>query len=131
MITLAIIACLFNFLMDEAYYHYDRFLGKIIPDKWDWWFDPSVSHTNKYFSQVPVIRFLFTTLLVWVTDFWHFAKFVSLMSIGFIIVILEDRGLNFWQHLIEVLVLGFAWFFLWEFFNGIINVLSNKLNKKI
>ena len=128
-ILLGITACIFNFLMDEVKHKYDRFFGKILPDSWDKWFDPSASYTNKYFSKNPFVRFLFMTVLVWVTDFWHFAKFISLTCFGLIVVLLENDSLTWWKYGLEVLFLGLMWFMVWEGVNGIVGAISDKLKK--
>ena len=128
-IILGIVACLSNFLMDEVKHKYDRFFGKILSDSWDKWFDPSISYANKYFSKNPFVRFLFTTVLVWTTDFWHFAKFVMLVCFGLIIVLLENDSLTWWKYAFEILFLGLMWFMVWEGINGIVGAISDKLKK--
>lgn len=127
LIILGITACVFNFLMDEVKHKYDRFFGKILPDLWDKWFNPSISYANKYFSKNPFVRFLFTTVLVWTTDFWHFAKFVMLICFGLIVVLLENNSLTWWKYALEILFLGLMWFMVWEGVNGIVGAISDKL----
>ena len=105
-IILGIIACLSNFLMDEVKHKYDRFFGKILPDSCDGWFNPAKSWQNKWFAESAFLDVMFSTVLVWVTDFWHFSKTVMLVCIGFIIVILENSTLLWWQYALEVLALG-------------------------
>jgi hypothetical protein len=129
LIILGITACLFNFLMDEVKHKYDRFFGKILPDSWDKWFNPEESWQNKYFSKYPFVRFLFSTVLVWTTDFWHFAKFVTLTCFGLIVVILENDTLSWWKYGLEVLFLGLMWFMIWEGVNGIVGAISDKLKR--
>lgn len=126
LIILGIVACVFNFLMDEVKHKYSRFFGKVVPDSWDKWFNPSISYANKYFSKNQFVRFLFTTVLVWTTDFWHFTKFVTLACFGFIVVLLENPALQFWQYGVEVFVLGVGWFIVWELTNGIVGAISDK-----
>lgn len=126
-IILGIIACLSNFLMDEVKHKYDRFFGKILPDSWDGWFNPAKSWQNKWFAESAFLDVMFSTVLVWVTDFWHFAKTVMLVCIGFIIVILENSTLLWWQYALEVLALGLGWFLVWELINGIVGAISDKL----
>ena len=126
-IILGIVACLSNFLMDEVKHKYDRFFGKILPDSWDGWFNPAKSWQNKWFAESAFLDVMFSTVLVWVTDFWHFAKTVMLVCIGFIIVILENSTLLWWQYALEVLALGLGWFLVWELINGIVGAISDKL----
>jgi len=128
-IIFGIVACVFNFFMDEVKHKYDRFFGKVLPDSWDKWFNPAISHANKYFSKNPFVRFLFTTVLVWTTDFWHFAKFVMLICLGLIVVLLENDSLTWWKYVLEILFLGLMWFMVWEGINGIVGAISDKLNK--
>lgn len=128
-IILGIVACLSNFLMDEVKHKYDRFFGKILPDSWDGWFNPAKSWQNKWFAESAFLDVMFSTVLVWVTDFWHFAKTVMLVCIGFIIVILENSTLLWWQYALEVLALGLGWFLVWELTNGIVGAISDKLNR--
>ena len=128
-IILGIIACLSNFLMDEVKHKYDRFFGKILPDSCDGWFNPAISHANKYFSKNPFVRFLFTTVLVWTTDFWHFAKFIMLVCLGLIVVLLENDSLSWWKYTLEILFLGIMWFMVWEGVNGIVGAISDRLKK--
>lgn len=129
LIMLGIMACIANFLMDETKHKYDRFFGQVLPDSWDRWFNPAISHPNKYFSKYPFVRLIFTTVLVWTTDFWHFAKTVMLVCIGLIIVLIENDSLHWWQYGIEVLFLGLMWFMVWEGVNGIVGAISDKLKK--
>ena len=126
-ILLGIVACILNVLMDEVDHKYERFFGKIVPDKLDWWFNPAISHVNKWWANSWILDKLFSTVLVWTTDFWHFAKTIMLACIGLIIVLLENNSLCWWQYGIEVLVLSLGWFLVWEFINGIIGAMSDKL----
>ena len=130
-IILGITACVANFFMDEVSHKYERFFGKIIPDKWDWWFNPAVSWTYKWWSDSWILDRLFSTVLVWTTDFWHFAKTIMLICFGLIIVLLENNSLRWWQYAIEVAFLGLCWFLVWELTNGIIGAVGdkNKLKK--
>lgn len=126
-IILGIMACVCNFLMDEVKCKYGRFFGKILPDKWDWWFNPALSHPNKYFSKYPFVRLIFSTILVWTTDFWHFAKTVMLVCVGLIIALIENSTLLWWQYGLEVIALGLGWLLVWELVNGVIGAVSDNL----
>jgi hypothetical protein len=64
--------------------------------KADRWFNPAVSWHNKH-EWNP--SWLFKTALVWVTDFWHFLKFIELNMI-FITFILLKYNEFVWQPLL-------------------------------
>ena len=126
-IILAITTCLADFLKDEVKHKYSRFFGKIIPPKMEWWFNPAISHLNKWKFDSKFLDLLFSTALVWVTDFWHFLKAIFITSIILMILLIENNSLLWWQYLIELLVVEFAWGVLWETFNGITGALSDKI----
>lgn len=126
-IILGIVACISNFLMDEVTHRYTRFFGKILPDSWEQWFNPAISWKNKWWANSDFLDILFSTVLVWTTDFWHFIKTIMLVCIALIVVLLENSTLLWWQYLLEVLAIGLGWFLVWETINGIVGVISDKL----
>ena len=129
-IIFAVLAVLCNVIMDEIHTHYSRFFAKIIPANWQGWWDPGRSWKNKYISNSKILTFIFSTTMVWLTDAWHFFKTGFLICIVLIILLLENDALKVWQYIIELAAVGLIWFALWELFNGIIGVLSDKLNNK-
>jgi hypothetical protein len=54
----------------------------------DWWFNPSESWKNKHRWKP---TWLFKTVLVWTTDFWHLLKFLML-NVIFVWVIVLSYG---------------------------------------
>lgn len=130
-IILAVIAAFFNATSDEIRFHWDRTFGKFIkPDTRLYnWMNPSVSWTNKYFSENKVIRFLFSTVFVFVTDFWHLLKFLILNCLFLIFLILIEEPFVWWKWLIELAVLNILWGILFELFIGIYGAIGDKKTK--
>ena len=103
------IGVLANVTMDELRFHFSRFFGKILPEKWFIWWNPSVSWNNKYNFRSDILIFIFSTALVWTTDAWHFFKMIFLSCFFLVILLLENRDLVWWQYLIELAVVHAAW----------------------
>jgi len=126
-IILGLVAVATNVIMDELDFHYDRFFKKLIPKKWDSWWNPSVSWRNKYIAKSRFLTFIFSTLLSFCTDAWHFFKALFLSSIALIVLLLENSALKWWQYGIELIAIGLCWGIVWELINGIIGAISDKL----
>ena len=73
-----------------------------IPDKWDFWFNPAISHTNKYRDWV-------WKLLTPVSDFWH--TLWTLWQISFVVYVYLEHGL------LQATITGITGVFV--IFNGI------------
>lgn len=121
MIYLLIILAVFvNVTMDEIDHHWYRWFGKVIKNaNLIHWMNPRLSWTNKHFEN-RFLTFIFSTLLVWLTDFWHFLKLVFLNCIFGIIIILTGWD---WKLII---VFNLGWGVLFEFVLGIYGLLSDK-----
>jgi hypothetical protein len=98
---------------------YAKFKEKLgIPDKWDWWFDPAVSHNNKKFNWIFKILGWDENKWKWLgrlltpfSDFWH--SMWTLWQVWFLIALyIETR--NFWLTLCLVGIPG-----VYLIFNGI------------
>lgn len=93
-IVLIILVAFLSSTMDKIRYRYELTIWSRLGKSW--WFDPRKSHNNKYWysdKNYPrivklVLYFIFTTVLVWTTDFWHFLKFIKLNLIFIWIIIL-------------------------------------------
>jgi hypothetical protein len=129
-IILGIVAVAANVVMDELHTHYERFFQKVIPKKWDSWWNPSVSWQNKYIAKSKILTFIFSTLLSFCTDAWHFFKMIFLTSAVLIGLLLENGGLKWWQYGVELLAIGLVWGIMWELINGIIGAISDKLKNE-
>ena len=121
---LPFLAVISNFLMDEIQFHWDRFFGTVIEagSKLEHWMNPAISWVNKYFES-PFWTFIFSTVLVWATDFWHLLKFLMLTSIFLFILLMVEKGRKWWQYVIMVLFLHFCWGVVFEFINALMNIL--------
>lgn len=127
-IPLAILAVAANATMNEIQFHWNRIFRHWFPNhnRISKWFNPTVSWQNKYlFPDNKLLTFILSSPLVFLTDFWHFLKFVMLNSIYGIIILLMEADIH-WAWLI----LGFnlAWGVLWEFTSGIYGVFADRKN---
>ena len=124
---LCFLAVLCNVTMDEVQFHWDRFFGKAFKrPRIVRWMKPSISWKNKY---VPGSRFLTWMLsipLVFITDFWHFLKFVFLNCIFFIVITL----LGFPdQWLFHVIFMNLVWGVLFETIKAFYGLFADNLHK--
>lgn len=125
-IPLAILAIVANATMDEIRFHWDRIFDYWIPDHTAMyrWMCPHWSWRNKYvFRDNKFLTFILSSPLVFITDFWHFLKFIMLNSIYGIIILLIEVDMH-WAWLI----LGFnlAWGVFYEFTSGVYGVFADK-----
>jgi hypothetical protein len=85
-VVIMIFAGICNATMDVLRYRWSTCIFK------DWkgqnWIDPKISWHNKWNvdqkllgRESKLLDKIFSTTLVWVTDFWHFAKMLMLLSI--------------------------------------------------
>lgn len=117
---LIILAILANVTMDEIDHHWYRWFGQVFKNEnLTHWMNPRLSWTNKHFKN-QFLTFIFSTLLVWITDFWHFLKFVFLNCIFGIIIILTGWD---WKLII---IFNLGWGTLFIFFIGFYGLLSDK-----
>jgi hypothetical protein len=128
-IFLILIAIFSNVIMDELDFHYSRLIGKLISSKRESWWNPSLSWHNKCIEGSKILTYIFSTVLVWTTDAWHFFKMLFLSSIILIILFIENKELIWWQYGIEFLVCWFLWGLIFESVLGIFGAISDKLNK--
>jgi len=127
-ILLGALICFANCTQDEIRFHWDRTFGKFIkPDTFLYdWMNPAVSWANKNFSQNVVVRFIFSTVLVWVTDLWHLLKFFIINSIFVIFLLLINEPFVWWRWVIMLAVLNFCWGILFELFIGIYGAIGDR-----
>jgi hypothetical protein len=119
-----LVAVIANSLQDEIRFHWGRLFGHWFKPgtKLAQWFDPAISHTNKYFKS-NVLTFIFSTVLVFLTDFWHFLKGIVINCVFSIILILLKSDYSF---ILSLLVLNLAWGVIFEGVNLIFKILSKK-----
>lgn len=81
-ITLLVLAGLFNGVKDKLYFHYDRSLAY----RYNWnekWWNPSLSWENKYKNK-------FLKVVVQLSDAWHFFKELSITCFCLSLAMLID-----------------------------------------
>ena len=131
-IILGVIAILANNTMDEIRFHWSRFFGKIVKpnSNLELWMNPNKSFVNKYnISKNKILAFLFSTVLSFVTDFWHFLKALFLNLIYLIILIQSGHAYSAKEILSGLLLLNTGWFIIFEIFIGIYGSLSDRVKK--
>lgn len=137
-IFLVILIIIANATLDEIRFHWSRLFGHWIPTghKLEKWFNPSISWKNKYFTS-RFLTFLFSTLLVWTTDFWHLLKFVIINSILFILIDTSVKGklmfgaidleyFNTLDYIIAIVMLNVAWGIVYEFTSNVYASISDR-----
>jgi hypothetical protein len=124
MIILFIIFAVCNILMMETRSHWDRVFAHWFPPGKDQWWNPAISWKNKYRTN-PYWNWVFCNPLIWTTDFWHFLQTIGLTSI-FLLILLLENDLKWWQYGIEVIVLFCVWGFLMWLIMTIFGWISDK-----
>jgi hypothetical protein len=79
-----ILAGISNAAMDVLRYRYNTSIFRFWKNQN--WVNPSLSWPNKWKPDSKLGDLIMSTVLVWVTDFWHFAKMIMLICISLAIV---------------------------------------------
>lgn len=105
---------MFNATMDVLRYRYDT----SVFNNWkaQWWIDPSISWKNKWKSKSKLGDLLFSTVLVWVTDMWHFVKMLMLVSMCFAISLHHVHT----NILLDVIILYLIFTSIFELFFSVV-----------
>jgi len=115
--------------MAEIRFHWPRLFAHWFPAGHDQWWNPSISWQNKYFES-GFLTFIFSTLLVPFTDFYHFLQFIFLNCIFLFILLLQTKvgkgGEKWWRYALVLLIINICWGILFELFLGIYGALSDK-----
>ena len=100
-IILIFFAGICNAIMDVLHYRFSKSI--FTKCKNQQWIDPDISHQNKwkYVDGMWVGEKFFgsSTFLVWLTDFWHFVKFLMLLFLSAAIVFYNPI-VNWWADLL-------------------------------
>ena len=122
------VAILSNSLMDEIRFRWSRCFGQFIkPDsKAEKWFNPAIGWKNKHRFKSKFLKVLFSTALVWTTDFWHFLKAIFLNSLFAAGVLLENSNVKIGEMLLILLGLNIIWGILFESFTGVYGAIGDK-----
>jgi hypothetical protein len=109
-IILVLFASICNAIMDVLKYRWNKSIFTMWQNQN--WVNPSLSWDNKWLPKSKLGDFIMSTILVWVTDFWHFCKFLMLLSIMFAIVFYKPL-INWW---VDILILYCAFTITFEIF---------------
>ena len=129
---LGFFAVICNVTQDEIRFRWGRLFGHWFKPgtKAEQWFNPSLSWENKWISEFLFVKFIMSTVFVWLTDFWHLLKFLIVSSIYVIILILLDLRYSFWEQLAIFALMHLLWGVIFEgFTRGIYGALSDKYIK--
>jgi len=83
-IILIIFAGIFNACMDVLKYRWNTSIFQNWKNQQ--WINPSLSWHNKWKPDSKIGDLIMSTVLVWITDMWHFTKMMMLLCIMFAIV---------------------------------------------
>lgn len=116
-ILLLVFAGVCNAVMDVLRYRWSKSIFKGWKAKN--WIDPKIAWHNKWNidqkllgRESKLLDKIFSTTLVWVTDLWHFAKMLMLLSIMFAIVMYQPI-VNLWT---DIFILYFSFTATFELF---------------
>ena len=99
-VLLILIAGIFNACMDVLRYRYDTSIFRFWKNQN--WVNPSLSWPNKWKPTTKIGDLIMSTVLVWVTDFWHLCKFLMLMAIMSSVVLYQPHLINWWVDLLLI-----------------------------
>lgn len=123
-IGLILLAIASNVTMDEIDHRWSRWFGKVIKnEKLAKWLNPRLSWHNKK-SNNKIVQFILSTLLIFITDFWHLLKFIFINSIFTIIILLFKLP---WE---VIIIMNLGWGAVFEFVNGIYGLLSDNIKSE-
>jgi hypothetical protein len=109
-ILLIIIAGIFNACMDVLRYRYKVSIFRFW--KYQNWINPTLSVNNKWKSTTWLGDKIMSTVLVWITDMWHFVKMLMLTFI-FLAMVLYKPMWNWWG---DVIIFYFSFTITFEIF---------------
>lgn len=105
-----ILAGMFNAAMDVLKV---RFKISIFKDwKGQQWINPSLSWHNKWKPTSKFGDFIMSTILVWITDMWHFVKMLMIVCISLAIVFYQP--IHVWW--VDIFIFYFAFTGTFELF---------------
>jgi len=113
-IPLAILGIMASATMDEIQFHWKRIFAYWFNtgSNVELWFNPTYSWNNKYtWTKNKYLQWVLSSPLVFITDFWHFLKFVLLNCLYGIITLLMiefDVWNNHWGWLMLGMNLGWG-----------------------
>ena len=109
-ILLMIVAGMLNATMDVLKVRYKTSIFRFWKNQQ--WINHSLSWHNKWKPKTKFGDLIMSTVLVWVTDMWHFVKMLMLMCIA-AAIIFADPALAWW---LDILIMYFAFTATFELF---------------
>jgi hypothetical protein len=100
-ILLILLAGICNASMDVLRYRYSTSIFRLWKNQN--WVNPELSWPNKWKPDSKFGDFIMSTILVWVTDFWHFCKFLMLTFIVGSVIFHQSIIVNWWVDAIILL----------------------------
>jgi len=130
-VILGVLATVANATSDEIRFHWSRLFAHWFKrgSNAEKWFNPSKSWENKYISQNKILRYLFSTTLVFLTDFWHLLKSITLTSVLLIFLLLVFPDEKWWAYIIGLVIFKVLWGLLYQTTQGIYGAMSDKYIK--
>lgn len=104
------IAGMFNACMDVLRYRYNISIFRFFKNQN--WVNPSLSWPNKWKPKSKFGDFIMSTVLVWVTDMWHFVKMLMLLSVCSAVA-LYSPIYTWW---LDIIIFYFAFTTIFELF---------------
>ena len=124
-LILAVIIIVANVTSDEIKSHWSRIFGYWFPkgSKLEFWFNPQLSWQNKY-KKTKFWTFVFSTVLVMFTDFWHLLKFIIISCVVSAFLI-KSGVTGIGEFVMWLLSAHLVWGLLYEGFAGVFASLSD------
>lgn len=107
---LVALAGVFESICDTLVFRYSNSMFKFLKNQNYW--NPQQSWVNKYKPDLKTPKFPFsTTILVFLTDGWHFMKFIrnKFLFLGFSLLVTNGIN-NIWVNAVIGLIIYQAWF---------------------
>jgi hypothetical protein len=102
-LILIIIAAMSEAVMDTIQFHYDRSIFKNYNNKNYW--NPELSWMNKYKEDLKTPKFIAsTTLFVFLTDAWHFFKFIRTLTLFVGLLIIGFLSVNIFELIMMFII---------------------------
>jgi hypothetical protein len=93
-LLLIVLAGICSASMDVLRFRYDTSIFRFWKNQN--WVNPVLSWPNKWKPDSKFGDFVMSTILVWVTDFWHFCKFLMLTFMVGSVIFYHPAVINWW-----------------------------------
>ena len=96
-VILIFIAGILNACMDVLRYRWTTSIFRFWKNQH--WINPALSWSNKWKLDTKIGDFIMSTFLVFLTDFWHFCKFLMLLAV-FCSIVFYIPLINWWADIL-------------------------------